>query len=60
MSAQRSSSAPNGESVTQPVSAAGWSKAQKAQLFQHVITHGERDWSVAVPGKIGRQVCRLS
>lgn len=34
----------------------GWSKAQKSQLFQHVLRNGEKDWKTAVPGKTGQQV----
>jgi hypothetical protein len=35
----------------------GWTKDQKRLLFNHVIKYGEKDWTVAVPGKTGHQVC---
>lgn len=41
-------------------SSAGWSNAQKAQLFEHVCKVGETEWGLAVEGKTAQQASRSS
>jgi hypothetical protein len=47
-----------GSNINQPASpaGAGWSNAQKGELFEHVCKIGETDWASAVAGKTAQQV----
>jgi len=66
MPAQRKSSIANTDNTDKtdlsPKNAAsGWTKEEKSLLLKLLISHGERDFKSAVPGKTGHQVrIRLS